>query len=207
MTAAAGVADAAAMPLSTLQERLLSRLRAQAAGITEYELIKQLRADGVKPFAGSRLREPLSLFQTHFLLFHCLYRLRDRLAVQDEWVRIHCLDIGLETLATVPVGNRCPVASDPLRAYYLDLGRMETMDAGAVVALLGEFRTRMRRHGDARSREWALAELGLADPVRAGVIDRRYRQLVQRHHPDRGGDTATLQRLNAARRILLADAD
>jgi len=207
MTVAASVADASARLLGTLQERLLACLRAQAVGLTEYELIRQLRADGVEPFAGSRLREPLSLFQTHFLLFHCLYRLRDRLAEQDEWLRIHCLDIGLEPLATAPVGNRCPAASDPLRAYYLDLRRLETMDAAAVEALLAEFRTRMRRNAEAGGREQALAELGLADPVNAAVIDRRYRQLAQRHHPDRGGDTATLQRLNAARRVLLAGAD
>lgn len=186
-----------------LLERVLQCLRGAPAGVTEHRLIARLRDAGVEPFSGARLQEPLSLFQTHFLLFHCLYRLRDDLAARGEWLRIHCLDIGIERVrgGPGPDADGLPVLRDPLRDYYLDLAQLDTMDAAAVEALLGEFWSRLGRD---RQREQALAVLGLADPVDAVAIRRQYRRLAQRHHPDRGGDTATLQRINAARWVLLA---
>ncbi|WP_018882453.1 MULTISPECIES: DNA-J related domain-containing protein [unclassified Thioalkalivibrio] len=190
---------------AALLESVLECLRARPSGLTEHALIAQLRDAGVAPFAAARLREPLSLFQTHFLLFHCLYRLRDGLLPQGEWVRIHCLDIGIEPTegGSRPGAAGLPAPHDPLRAYYLDLTQLERMDAAAVEALLGEFWARMGR--DER-RDQALAVLELADPVDADTVRHQYRRMAQRHHPDRGGDTATLQRINEARWILLAGA-
>lgn len=189
---------------AALLERVLECLRVQPSGLTEHALIGRLRAAGVEPFAGARLQEPLSLFQTHFLLFHCLYRLRDHLLEQGEWVRIHCLDIGIER-ASGGLGAGAaglPAHRDPLRAYYLDLTQLERMDTAAVEALLGEFWLRLGRD---QRREQALAVLDLADPVDADTVQRQYRRMAQRHHPDRGGDTTTLQQINAARWVLLAD--
>lgn len=198
-------ADSIDSPVDTaLLEQVLECLRGQPSGLTEHALIGQLRDAGVEPFAGARLQEPLSLFQTHFLLFHCLYRLRDSLAERDEWVRIHCLDIGIEPARGGPGAGAVglPAQRDPLRAYYLDLTQLERMDAAAVEALLGAFWSRLGRD---QRREQALAVLELADPVDADTVRRQYRRMAQRHHPDRGGDTATLQRINAARWVLLAD--
>ncbi len=195
-------ADPGAVVDTELLGRVLSVVRAAPAGLTEHALISELRDAGVEPFAGARLQEPLSLFQTHFLLFHCLYRLRDTLAADGEWLRIHCLDIGVESVCMAPAADRNLVIGDPLRAYYMDLGRLESMDAAAVEALLDRFWAGMGR--DER-RAGALEVLGLADPVDADAIRQRYRRLVQRHHPDRGGDTETLQRINAARWVLLPD--
>ncbi|WP_018994618.1 DNA-J related domain-containing protein [Thioalkalivibrio sp. ALJ2] len=192
----------AGSPVDTaLLERVLEALRGHPCGCTEHELIAQLRDLEVEPFAAARLQEPLSLFQTHFVLFHCLYRLRDMLAGQGEWLRIHCLGIGIEPLQAADMGSDLPARGDPLRAYYLDLTRLEGMDAAAVEALLGEFWAHLAR--DER-REQALEVLGLEDPVDAAAIRQQYRRLAQRHHPDRGGDTAVLQRINAARWVLLA---
>ncbi len=63
-------------------------------------------------------------------------------------------------------------------------------------------------------RAWALGVLGMAgvttDPAEAdrGVVQRRFRDLVRRAHPDHGGDTAAaaqrISELSEARRILLA---
>lgn len=186
---------------AALLEWVLEHLRARPSGVTEHALIAQLREAGIEPFAGARLQEPLSLFQTHFLLFRCLYRLRERLAGEGAWLRIHCLDIGIEPARghLGPGGLLAP--RDPLRDYYLDLTRLDTMDAAAVEALLGEFWIRLGRD---EQREQALAVLELEDPVDVGMIRRQYRRMAQRHHPDRGGDTATLQRINAARWVLLA---
>lgn len=190
----------------SLLASILAVLRDHPAGLTEHAVIAALRQRGVSPFARNSLREPLGLFQSHFLLFHCLYRLRDRQLAAHEWVRIDCLDIGLEPLAPRRHGVRTAArtgdldAHDPLRAYYMDLSRLTTTDAAAVEALLSLFWRRLRR--DER-RKQALAILELEEPVDDAAIAARFRTLVQRHHPDRGGDTGTLQRLNEARWILL----
>ena len=80
--------------------------------------------------------------------------------------------------------------------------RMEQLaqaDETLVNGLLDDF----WRHYEKRGRRGeALAVLGLSDPVDAGAIKRRYRQLAMEHHPDRGGDTAELQRLHEAMRLL-----
>ncbi len=193
---------------AALLDRVLECLPEAPEGLTEHALISRLRDTGVEPFVGARLQEPLSLFQTHFVLFHCLYRLRDRLAGEGEWLRIHCLDIGIESMlyaagSSGAGGGGIPALQDPLRAYYLDLARLDTMDAAAVEALLGDFWMRLGRD---QKREQALAVLDLADPVDAAAIRQQYRRMAQRHHPDRGGDTATLQRINAARWVLLGGA-
>jgi len=178
-------------------------LRDHPDGLTEHGLIDRLRARGIAPFAEANLREPLALFRSHFLLFHCLYRLRDRYLADGQWLRIDCLDIGLEPLGGVArVGDdpRALAAHDPLRAYYLDLSRLEATDAAAIEALLSSF---WRRLGRGERRRQALAMLELEDPVDDAAIAARFRTLAQQHHPDRGGDTATLQRLNEARWVLL----
>ena len=89
-------------------------------------------------------------------------------------------------------------AGDPLAAFYLNLDNLE-VDEDQVVAMLSGFWMNMDQGS---RREEALRTLGLADPVSPVEIKQRYRRLAMRHHPDRGGDTVTLQRLNEAMTIL-----
>ena len=84
---------------------------------------------------------------------------------------------------------------DPLRCYYLDLDQLYATGPDEVAALLNAFWVRM---GRLDCREDALQVLGLSDPVDDAAIRRRYRELVMVHHPDRGGETARLQLINAA---------
>ena len=53
------------------------------------------------------------------------------------------------------------------------------------------------------NREAALAELGLKDPIDDESIKQEYRRLAMQHHPDRGGDTDKLQKINDALALLL----
>eukprot|EP00969_Alexandrium_andersonii_P349380 15430876-Alexandrium_andersonii.AAC.1 len=52
----------------------------------------------------------------------------------------------------------------------------------------------------------ALAVLGFADGTPSGDVVAQmkaaYRRLAAQHHPDKGGDAATMQRLNEARDVL-----
>ncbi len=142
------------------------------------------------------MRSALGLFRAHFLLFHCLYRLRSVLLSKGETLNINCLRINLVRGSG---GEGLPAEPDPLAGFYLDASNLERMDTSDVVRMLGDFWRRFRRQ-DVRTD--ALAELGLEPSAGADEIKRRYRKLAMQHHPDRGGDTAKLQRLNAAMAVL-----
>nr|WP_245754021.1 DNA-J related domain-containing protein [Aquisalimonas asiatica] len=183
---------------------VLTLLREAPGGQTEHALIVRLRDQGVAPFADADLADPMALFRTHFILFHSLYRLREQLAAQGEWLRIHCLDIGIDVLTPDSDGasGRAVAAGDPLRDYYLDLDNLDTMDRATVEAMLSGF---WRRLDAGERRHEALELLGLEEPAGVEEVTRRYRQLAQQHHPDKGGDTETLQRLNEARMVLTTE--
>ncbi|KAB7623988.1 DNA-J related domain-containing protein [Alkalilimnicola sp. S0819] len=170
-----------------------AQLRAHPAGLSEFALIRALQAAEVEGFAPGALSEPLSLYRTHFLLFHSLYRLRERLA--DEGLQIHCLRIKLLPTAERGAGDGLPAAPDSLADFYLDLRNRDNVDEAQVLEMLGAF-WRAFKGRDARAE--ALAVLELQDPVEAADIKRQYRRLAMRHHPDRGGDGQRLQAINAA---------
>lgn len=47
--------------------------------------------------------------------------------------------------------------------------------------------------------------LGLTPPVSRDALARRFRHLAHEHHPDRGGDSATMARINDAYRLASAE--
>lgn len=59
------------------------------------------------------------------------------------------------------------------------------------------------RQTSAMTIEEAYRELGLSPGAKAADVRKAHRQLMQKHHPDRGGDTETAARLNRAKDILL----
>jgi len=188
-----------------LQNRLnlLHRvLRAHPVGLGEYELIKILEAENDADFPHGCLHDSLSLFQTHFLLFHSLYLLHDQLwEKQTAHLDIHTLCIQL--LPFKPASSSQLSEHDPLREYYLDLSNLKNTDANKVDHLLNQFWSRFISNDDRRQ---ALAALELEDPVDWSVIKTQHRRLAMQHHPDRGGDEERLQAINAAMDILAKDS-
>lgn len=181
-----------------LGQRLESILRRHPAGLSEHELFVLLQADEHPVFDPGVFADSLALFRAHFLLFHTLYRLSDQLTAEGRGrVRVEPLRIVLEPDASPP--GAALDRADPLRAYYLDPQHLEHTTRADVESMLGRFWTRL--HAD-ENRQQALAILDLREPVDFPAIRRRYRQLVMEHHPDRGGDTARLQRINDAMAIL-----
>jgi len=181
-------------PWPHLLAPILEELRRHPGGISEFDLIRRLQRDHDLPeFAPGALADPLSLYRTHFILFHSLYRLGECLAGSGEEVAVSCLCCRVVSRERGEDGALSH--GDPLQAYYLDLDNLDGMDADQVESLLGDFWRRFARAGP---RADALAVLGLSDPASATDIKAAYRRLVMRHHPDRGGDKATLQRLNRA---------
>lgn len=191
--------------LRQLEKHILQKLESQPQGISEHTLLKHLAVitdESGKAIFENRFNSDLSLFQAHFLLFHLLYRLKLRLfAEKRHYLAISPLNIQLQgwdgSAAETFVGDGANViaAADPLATYYLDLTHLEQTDADDVDKLLNQFYQGLKG-GDYRQE--ALETLGLADPVDHKTIKKRYRELAMQHHPDRGGDTQTLQAINQA---------
>ncbi|OLU17467.1 molecular chaperone DnaJ [Pseudomonas sp. PA1(2017)] len=178
--------------------RLLDLLEAAPEGLSEYELMLRLSR-----WQGRDERLPsdtLELFRSHFLLFHTLYRLRDELhAAGRASLQISPLCI---RLTPYQAAESALSEQEPLREYYLDLAHLRDTGAEDVEQMLGAFWVRL--HG-AEDRQQALAALEFdeqAGELDLGVIRQRYRQLVSLHHPDRGGCTQRLQRINSAMETL-----
>lgn len=145
--------------------------------------------------------DPVALFRQHFILFHSLYLLRaDLLTRQLARLEIGPLRIALLPYQATTSGQL--TEADPLQHYYLDLSHLQETGPEDVQALLDDFWRQLAR---TEQRAEALAVLGLSDPVDDAKIRRRYREQVMQHHPDRGGNTARLQLLNAAIAALLPD--
>lgn len=184
-----------------LGETLLVALRNAPGGLSEHELFKILANGGDERFEDSVFQQPLALYRAHFVLFHHLYRLQQRLCREGlGQLRISPLCIRLREDA-MPAGTALD-EPDPLRAYYLDLDNLTDTTGDDVDQMLGRFWAGLTN--DQRRQE-ALAVLGLNDPVEDQQIKRTYRRLAMAHHPDRGGDTARLQALNAAMAVLSPD--
>ncbi|HHJ13761.1 MAG TPA: molecular chaperone DnaJ [Gammaproteobacteria bacterium] len=188
--------------MSRLPESLFAaieqELEATPAGLREHDLLQRLRARGFFDFLPPPPAPPHALFQAHFLLFHALYRLGERLAGTHTAL----LEIGPLCIRRLPwrAGKQGLSQADPLRDYYLDWSNFEQTGEQEVAELIAGFWRRLARLD---GRAAALAELGLEDPVDDATIKQTWRRLAMEHHPDRGGDTERLQALNAALECLI----
>ncbi len=186
--------------VSHLIDRIYQVLVAQDGPMREYDLMAKLGEEGIDQFSDQTYRDNLSLYQSHFLLFHCLYRLRDRLRhSKNAELEIHCLAIKLHPYTRPDLIQQQLQRDDPLREFYLDLNNLENTSADDVEALLYGFWQRFSANDQ---RKQALEVLGLQDPVEHCEIKDQYRKLVMEHHPDRGGDVEMLQAINVAMRVL-----
>lgn len=183
-------------PSMVVIKTVIQILEQHPAGITEYQLIQELRKQELEVFVKADLQEPLSLFQTHFLLFHLLYQLRDQLHAQQlATLEIHTLSIRLTPWRE---GAEGLCVQDKLREYYLDISQLESTDREAVEELLSFSQLRLSQQDSAQEALIALGFAAAPSTPCAQQIQTRYRQLVSQHHPDRGGCTVQVQALNSA---------
>ncbi|MBF0417519.1 MAG: DnaJ domain-containing protein [Magnetococcales bacterium] len=188
--------DGANQPLSVL---LCAILGAYPDGVREYDLVKRLQLEGVSPFDRCVLSDELSLFRTHFFLFHQLYLLQGQLRREQRGdLEIHCLRIVL--LPWRAVDPTLPEISDPMRDYYLDTTHLERTTREAVIGMLAGFWRRLERW---ERQDSARAVLGVAPDADREAIRRRYRALSLEHHPDRGGEAVRFRAISEAAEILL----
>ena len=181
-----------------LFDAIMNELQQYPTGIKEYELLQNLRTHGFFIVSSDSYSSPYEVFQTHFLLFHALYLLRNQLFAKKQGVlNIEALNI---QLLPYQEGDTVPTMQDKLSEYYLDLLNLDNTNEDDVNELIASFWNNLGKH---EKRDDALATLGLEDPVDNHTIKNVYRRLAMEHHPDRGGDKDRLQVLNAAIRILL----
>jgi len=181
---------------------LLDILHAHPEGLSEYDLLQILRSAGEPEFGEVSFQDAHTLFRVHFLLFHVLYALRERLW-QEGAAQLEINPLRIVLAPYRASGSPLPAARDPLRDYYMDLNNLEQTTAAELEAMFDNFWSRLNQ---TQQRQRALEALGLEDPVDNLTIKRHYRRLAMRHHPDRGGDKAQLQIINAAMEALLGNS-
>jgi len=151
----------------------------------------------------------LDLFQKHFLLFHALYKLDDQLqAAQEGMIIIEALNIQFlpakksqKNITNDPEHNLHleVTPNDPLRGYYLNINNLHDTSSEDVDNLLTSFWLNM---GDNNEKSSALALLDLQEPCDLVIIKKRYRQLLAKYHPDKGGCVEMTKALNDAMSVL-----
>lgn len=186
--------------LEDLENRLLDYLRTRPLGISEYDLIQYLRDQDLFKLNPDELlsSDSLVMFRIHFIVFHALYRLRDRVRQQQ----LNDLDLNpvCIQLLTYEHNGSALAEYDALYEYYMDTGNLDKTRSSDVEEMLQRFWLRL---DNTERRAEALRELELEDPVSDNAIRKQYRRLAMKHHPDRGGEREKLQRINAAVSVLL----
>jgi len=173
-------------------------LELHPAGLQEYDLLKELAAQDVSLFNENFFNNSFKLFQRHFLLFHCLYRLREQLrSTGDADLTIHCMDIRLIPYTHEPSDH--PTVPDPFATYYLDLENLKNTNEEDVQRLLDNFWVKCTSD---ENRDEALAVLKLSHPTNYSDIKQQYRRLAMELHPDRGGAPEDFHELESAMEVL-----
>lgn len=182
--------------LSDYEELLQSVISRHQHGLSEYDLLGILNdREGNEK---NDFRDNLNLFKMHFLLFHSLFLLQQKLYQNQAG----CLEVDTLTIIIRPYstsGQDALILKNPLRDYYLDITNLENTTEEDVESLLTSFWGKYLANDH---RQEALEALDLQDPVDPVTIRKRYKQLAMEHHPDRGGDKERLQAINAAMKRL-----
>jgi len=173
-------------------------LQRYPSGFKEYDLIEYLNEKNIFQEKGERKSASLQLFQKHFLLFHILYNISEKMILgKSGYLKISPLLI--QKIDYSEAGTELS-QFDPLREYYMDLSNMKEATEDTVDKLLSAFWTQYLRND---KRQEALSTLGLIDPVDEQQIRSTYRRLMSTHHPDKGGDNEKVQVINKAYAILV----
>ncbi|MGF2735123.1 DNA-J related domain-containing protein [Marinobacter sp. DUT-1] len=177
-------------------------LRKAPRGTSELALIRSLQAPPWELIGDVSFREPERLYPVHFLLFHVLYRLRDQLSETGESLEISPLDIRLKPQSVIS-GTGLPDQEDELRRFYLDLDRYR-MPEESIRKMMDDFWSGRPTRSPEKSELLQAAQvLGFdAVPGDFATVKHRFRRFIMEVHPDRGGDTASVQELNHAFNVL-----
>lgn len=183
-------------------------------GISEYDLIKALKSPPYLVFDEHALGDALMMFQTHFVLFHCLYQLRNKWREQ----KIGQLDIGLTHITLLPILESAAniQTEDPLANYYLDWSNLSSTNENDVEALLDSFWQKMAGadlhasiSGAELNRACITMKIDSLKDMNLSELKQQYRKLQHENHPDKGGridvSQSILQAYTQLRRYITAN--
>jgi hypothetical protein len=205
-----------------LYEILQSQLAIFEKGISEYALLTLLKEPPDAIFSGLALHDSLVLFQTHFILFHTLYKLK------NEWHAsgIGDLDIVTTNIKLNPLVNKRKNSiddPDPLAQYYLQWHNLTSADQTEVDDLLASFWVKMSAckiipQFHANDIQAAIDTLELDFNINSVInsantpyaarklsivhIKAQYRKLQHICHPDKGGSVEKAQLVSQAYEML-----
>lgn len=199
---------AAAQRANPVLDEVRNIIKAQlGVALKPYQLITQLSAKHL--IAESYGASALGLYKVNFLLYNAFYTLQKECLEQDLWLRISSVEVSLwpapQTEEAEQWLSDC-AAQQLLADFYLDWRHYDCATEQESQQLLESF---WRRLSDPAVVNAALSVLGLKPSLlqEAGSavsmqIKTQYRRLVMQYHPDRGGDVASLQRINHAYSVL-----
>ncbi len=163
---------------------ILKILQDHPEGMSEYQLLQYLRAEGLVLTQADDDAD-LALYRQHFLTMNALYCLRNDLVAEGYSLSISALKITLSKVITCPSAPLPALPEDDaLSRYYLDEAELDNMSGEGVRALLAQFWERFV--ADDR-RQVALERLCLLDGCDWAEVKQAYRKQAFRCHPDRGG--------------------
>ena len=172
-------------------------------GMTEHQLLKLLQQAPYEFFSADALNDPLLLFQTHFLLFHCLYLLKQRWSISQQAE----LEISALMIIKRPYCHKNIVKetnkdsskqlfySDPLAHYYLDWSHFSSTTGEDVETLLNSFWRKVFTPKNEESIQNSLTIMQLDAPIPTVELKVQYRRLAQVHHPDKGGNSEHFKKI------------
>lgn len=185
-----------------LEQATLSILREGAC--SEFELIKKLQTAPYAIISDAVFKNDLALFQTHFITYHVLYKLQAfGLETQSFY-----LDILPTQIQLLPYSqqNTTQLNSDnsehKLREYYLDLRHLDNTGQEDIEALLSSFWQKFVFTTDLQQINDALTMFNYDALPDLATLKRDYKMLSLKHHPDKGGDAVSFQKLHGSYRVL-----
>lgn len=163
--------------------------------LTEHELIGYLQTPPYELLDKQLFRDNDSLFCTHFLIRHLLYKIQKNwYETQEAYLHIDIKHIHKRAYQTHS-GQAITEYNDSLSGYYLDLNQLLNMNSHKVDALLKSF---WRKFLSYENTDASLKCLGLESGASLKDIQHQYRKLAMQYHPDKGGSSEEFAQINQA---------
>lgn len=182
-------------------EKILLELLKEGNKFKEHELMQELVKSGFEQFSPSL--DALKLFQTHFLLFHFLYRLQQKwLNEKSGFLEIHTLEIKLNSFQKTSE-QTLPAGKDSLREYYLNLDNLTETTQDDVNQLLDNFWNTFEQWLSPENIVEDLNTMELSiDDFNHHNLQQQRRTLLQKYHPDKGGCSERFNNIQQASKRL-----
>ncbi len=154
---------------------------------SEFQLVQSLQSATSQLLATEALADNVKMFQTHFLVQHCLYRLQaEFLAESGRYLDISALSVQLQPSSDNSLQTERDIK---LSVYYGDWQNFSEATEQDIEALLDSFWQRMSRLTAPAQElvEQSLAVLDLGPGAGWEVVKSKYKKALHQVHPDKGG--------------------